>query len=70
MSPPHSAIEPRLNAVTAWLTPAIALLNDLNDGFDTPFLQAISSTSLSLINAVQVRSPIQRIYQFDIDERM
>ncbi|KAJ7762882.1 hypothetical protein B0H14DRAFT_2633879 [Mycena olivaceomarginata] len=53
MSPPHSAIEPRLNAVTAWLTPAIALLNDLNDGFDTPFLQAISSTSLSLINAVQ-----------------
>ncbi|KAJ7303724.1 hypothetical protein DFH08DRAFT_825657 [Mycena albidolilacea] len=53
MSPRRSTIEPRLNAITAWLTPATALLNDLNDGFDTPFLQAISSTSLSLINVVQ-----------------
>ncbi|KAJ7889524.1 hypothetical protein B0H14DRAFT_2561728 [Mycena olivaceomarginata] len=53
MSPRHNTIEPRLNAVTAWLTPAIALLNDLHDGFDTPFLQTISGTSLSLINNVR-----------------
>ncbi|KAJ7816671.1 hypothetical protein B0H14DRAFT_2602475 [Mycena olivaceomarginata] len=53
MSPRHSAIEPRLNTVTTWLTPAIALLNDLHDGFGTPFLQTISSISLSLINVVQ-----------------
>ncbi|KAJ7889476.1 hypothetical protein B0H14DRAFT_2561678 [Mycena olivaceomarginata] len=53
MSPRHSAIEPRLNTVTTWLTPAIVLLNDLHDGFGTPFLQTISSISLSLINVVQ-----------------
>ncbi|KAJ7857440.1 hypothetical protein B0H14DRAFT_2578331 [Mycena olivaceomarginata] len=53
MSPHRNPLEPRLNAITAWLTPAIALLDDLNDGIGTPFLQAISSTSLSLINVVQ-----------------
>ncbi|KAJ7889444.1 hypothetical protein B0H14DRAFT_2561645 [Mycena olivaceomarginata] len=53
MSPRHSTLEPRLDATTAWLTPVIALLNDLHDGFGTPFLQTISSTSLSLINVVQ-----------------
>jgi hypothetical protein len=70
MSPRHSTFEPRLNAATAWLTQAIALLNDLHDGFGTPFLQTISGTSLSLINVVQVRRSVQRTYQFDTDDRL
>ncbi|KAJ7841100.1 hypothetical protein B0H14DRAFT_2587111 [Mycena olivaceomarginata] len=49
----HSNIEPRLDVAIAWLTPVIALLNELHDSFGTPFLQAISSTTLNLINAVQ-----------------
>ncbi|KAJ7466355.1 hypothetical protein FB451DRAFT_1485158 [Mycena latifolia] len=45
--------EPRLNAIIAWLTPALTLLDEIHDGCGTPFIQAISSTTLSLISIVQ-----------------
>ncbi|KAJ7493668.1 hypothetical protein FB451DRAFT_1164546 [Mycena latifolia] len=45
--------EIRLKNIIASLTPAISLLNELNDGFRAPFVQAISNTTLSLIAAVQ-----------------
>ncbi|KAJ6603287.1 hypothetical protein DFH09DRAFT_1354568 [Mycena vulgaris] len=45
--------EIRLNNIIACLTPIVSLLDDLHDGFGTPFVPAISSTTLSLISAVQ-----------------
>ncbi|KAJ7493580.1 hypothetical protein FB451DRAFT_1164474 [Mycena latifolia] len=42
-----------LNSIVDCLTPAIPLLNELNDSFGAPFLQAISNTTLSLITGVQ-----------------
>ncbi|KAF7362623.1 hypothetical protein MVEN_00611300 [Mycena venus] len=35
------------------LTPAVTLLNDLHDAFSTPFILAISNSTLALITAVQ-----------------
>ncbi|KAJ7482712.1 hypothetical protein FB451DRAFT_1442334 [Mycena latifolia] len=49
--PPTADI--RLNNTIACLNPAVALLNELSDAFGTPFLPAISNTTLSLITAVQ-----------------
>ncbi|KAJ7135725.1 hypothetical protein C8R44DRAFT_848591 [Mycena epipterygia] len=43
----------RLKNIIAGLTPAITLLNEANDAFGTPFVQAISNTTVSLITAVQ-----------------
>ncbi|KAJ7466390.1 hypothetical protein FB451DRAFT_1485262 [Mycena latifolia] len=43
----------RLDNTIAYLTPVIALLNDLTDAFGTPFVPAISNTTLSLITAIQ-----------------
>ncbi|KAJ7493536.1 hypothetical protein FB451DRAFT_1077291, partial [Mycena latifolia] len=45
--------EIRLNSIVDSLTPVLPLLNELNDAFGTPFVQAISNTTLSLITAVQ-----------------
>ncbi|KAJ7451890.1 hypothetical protein FB451DRAFT_1185943 [Mycena latifolia] len=45
--------EIRLKNTVACLTPVIALLNELSDNFGTPFVPAISNTTLSLVNAVQ-----------------
>ncbi|KAJ7896709.1 hypothetical protein B0H14DRAFT_3605161, partial [Mycena olivaceomarginata] len=45
--------EIHLDNITACLTPALTLLNELNDSFSPPFLQSISNTIRSLINAVQ-----------------
>ncbi|KAJ7105682.1 hypothetical protein C8R44DRAFT_806652 [Mycena epipterygia] len=43
----------RLENIVNCLTPAVASLNELHDAFGTPFVQAISSTTLALITAVQ-----------------
>ncbi|KAJ7469043.1 hypothetical protein FB451DRAFT_1255624 [Mycena latifolia] len=43
----------RLNNIILCLRPALALLSDLQDAYGTPFLPAISSTTLTLINALQ-----------------
>ncbi|KAJ7495086.1 hypothetical protein FB451DRAFT_1163820 [Mycena latifolia] len=43
----------RLNNTIACLTPTLALLDELSDTFGTPFVPAISNTTLSLISAVQ-----------------
>ncbi|KAJ7493538.1 hypothetical protein FB451DRAFT_1490684 [Mycena latifolia] len=45
--------EIRLTNIIACLTPAISLLNELHDTLGTPFVLAISNTTLSLITAVQ-----------------
>ncbi|KAJ7444498.1 hypothetical protein FB451DRAFT_76175 [Mycena latifolia] len=43
----------QLSSITACLTPVLPLLNELHDGCGTPFLQAISNTTLALISAMQ-----------------
>ncbi|KAJ7455047.1 hypothetical protein FB451DRAFT_1516637, partial [Mycena latifolia] len=43
----------RLNNTITYLTPVVALLNELSDTFGTPFVPAISTTTLSLITMVQ-----------------
>ncbi|KAJ7452895.1 hypothetical protein FB451DRAFT_1521009 [Mycena latifolia] len=48
-----SVAEIRLTNTIACLTQAITLLNELSDTFGTPFVPAISNTTLSLITAVQ-----------------
>ncbi|KAJ7107018.1 hypothetical protein C8R44DRAFT_744887 [Mycena epipterygia] len=52
---PHqtTVTEIRLNSIISCLTPAVRLLNEINDVFGTPFIRAISSTTISLITAVQ-----------------
>ncbi|KAJ7462412.1 hypothetical protein FB451DRAFT_1404214 [Mycena latifolia] len=42
-----------LNNIVACLNTVLPLLNDLHDGFGTPFVQAISNTTLNLLSAVQ-----------------
>ncbi|KAJ7487149.1 hypothetical protein FB451DRAFT_1535652 [Mycena latifolia] len=54
MSPQPTVTEIRLNNTITCLTPVITLLNELSDAFDTPFVPAISKTTLSLITAVQL----------------
>jgi hypothetical protein len=49
-----AATEIRLDNITACLTCALTLLNELNDAFAPAFVQTISNTTLSLITAVQV----------------
>ncbi|KAJ7891145.1 hypothetical protein B0H13DRAFT_2530078 [Mycena leptocephala] len=44
-----TSTETRLDNVLAYMTLAITTLNELSDSFGTPFLQAISSTTLSLV---------------------
>ncbi|KAJ6603294.1 hypothetical protein DFH09DRAFT_1124130 [Mycena vulgaris] len=43
----------QLSSIITCLTPTIPLLNELHDGFGTPFVQAISNTTASLISALQ-----------------
>ncbi|KAJ7481592.1 hypothetical protein FB451DRAFT_1236511 [Mycena latifolia] len=43
----------RLTNIKACLTPAVALLNELHDVFSTPFILAITNSTLALIAAVQ-----------------
>ncbi|KAJ7447005.1 hypothetical protein FB451DRAFT_1536756 [Mycena latifolia] len=54
MSRQPTVIEIRLNNTITCLAPVITLLNELSDAFGTPFVPAISNTTLSLITAVQL----------------
>ncbi|KAJ6486261.1 hypothetical protein DFH09DRAFT_1291617 [Mycena vulgaris] len=45
--------EVRMNNVIACLTPAVTILKDISDAFETPFIQAIGNTTLSLIASMQ-----------------
>ncbi|KAJ7435001.1 hypothetical protein FB451DRAFT_1465777 [Mycena latifolia] len=53
MSRQSTITDIRLNNTIACLTPTLALLDELSDTFGTPFVPAISNTTLSLIRAVQ-----------------
>ncbi|KAJ7142703.1 hypothetical protein C8R44DRAFT_726033 [Mycena epipterygia] len=46
----------RLDNMIAGLTPIISLLNEFSDAFGSPFIPAISNTTLSLITLVQFQS--------------
>ncbi|KAJ7122181.1 hypothetical protein C8R44DRAFT_919353 [Mycena epipterygia] len=51
---PHQpTTEIRLKNIIASLAPLVPLLNEISDSFGTPFVRAISNTTLSLITAVQ-----------------
>ncbi|KAJ7447013.1 hypothetical protein FB451DRAFT_1536773 [Mycena latifolia] len=54
MSRQPSVTEIRLNNIIACLNPTLALLDELSDTFGTPFVPAITNTTLSLISAVQL----------------
>ncbi|KAJ7462879.1 hypothetical protein FB451DRAFT_1370816 [Mycena latifolia] len=54
MSRQPSVTEIRLNNIIACLTPTLALLYELSNTFGTPFVPAISNTTLSLISVVQL----------------
>ncbi|KAJ7027219.1 hypothetical protein C8F04DRAFT_1189755 [Mycena alexandri] len=45
--------EARIHNLTACLTPALTLLEGLNDAFGPPFIQAIAKTVQALIAGVQ-----------------
>jgi hypothetical protein len=53
---PHqpTLTEIRITNINTCLTPALTLLNELNDAFGPPFVHLISNTILALISAVQV----------------
>ncbi|KAJ7462859.1 hypothetical protein FB451DRAFT_1494894 [Mycena latifolia] len=53
MSPRPTVTDIRLKNTITCLTPVVTLLDELSDAFGTPFVPAISNTSLSLITAVQ-----------------
>ncbi|KAJ7479042.1 hypothetical protein FB451DRAFT_1450786, partial [Mycena latifolia] len=53
MSHKPTVTDIRLNNTITSLTPVVALLNELSDAFGTPFVPAISNTTLSLITLVQ-----------------
>ncbi|KAF7336273.1 ATPase-AAA-core domain-containing protein [Mycena venus] len=48
-----AASEIHLRNIAGCLKPALTLLNDLKDAFGPPFIQTISSATLSLINTIQ-----------------
>ncbi|KAJ7512141.1 P-loop containing nucleoside triphosphate hydrolase protein, partial [Mycena galericulata] len=50
---PSTVTNIRLSNILNCLQPAVLLLNELHDGFGTPFVLAISNTTLSLITAVK-----------------
>jgi hypothetical protein len=56
--------ETRLNTITAYLMPAVKLLDDINDAFGSSFLQPISKTTLSLIKGVQVTDFVISLWQW------
>lgn len=45
----------RLNNIAAYLTPALTLLDELNDALGPPFVHSIARTTLSLLTLLQVR---------------
>ncbi|KAJ7479612.1 hypothetical protein FB451DRAFT_1365369 [Mycena latifolia] len=53
MSHSHSTMEVHWTTIKTCLTPAVTLLNELNDAFGTPFMQAIINTTQDLITTMQ-----------------
>lgn len=51
--------EIRLNNVVGYLTVAVSTLGDFSDLFSTPFLKAISNTTVSLLELAQVGTHVQ-----------
>ncbi|KAJ7174629.1 hypothetical protein C8R46DRAFT_1081438, partial [Mycena filopes] len=54
MSRPRTTTGIRIDNITAYLTPALALLDQLNDAFGLPYVQPIIRTIQTLIVGVQV----------------
>ena len=54
MAPQPSLAQIRLNNISTCLTLAITALDDLQNVFGTPFIGVISSTTASLITALEV----------------
>ncbi|KAJ7441440.1 hypothetical protein B0H11DRAFT_2307802 [Mycena galericulata] len=52
---PHqpTITETRINNIITGLKPAVTLLNEIQDAFGTPFVQAISNTTLALMTTIQ-----------------
>ncbi|KAJ7159686.1 hypothetical protein C8R46DRAFT_1287162 [Mycena filopes] len=53
MPNPHTAAEIRANNITAYLTPALTLLDSLNDAFGLSYIQPIIKTTQALMVGVQ-----------------
>ncbi|KAJ7181035.1 hypothetical protein C8R46DRAFT_1187272 [Mycena filopes] len=53
MPHPSATAEVRVNNITAYLTPALTLLDELNDAFGLPYVQPIIKTTQALITGVQ-----------------
>ncbi|KAJ7699094.1 hypothetical protein B0H16DRAFT_1705885, partial [Mycena metata] len=53
MPPQPTVTGIRLTNITACLTPAITLLNELNDAFGPLFIQPISNTVISVMGIIQ-----------------
>ncbi|KAJ7181029.1 hypothetical protein C8R46DRAFT_1187266 [Mycena filopes] len=53
MPHPHTTATTRVNNITAYLTPALTLLDELNDAFGLPYVQPIIKTTQALITGVQ-----------------
>ncbi|KAJ7819424.1 hypothetical protein B0H13DRAFT_1921785 [Mycena leptocephala] len=49
----NTGADTRLSNITGYLTPALTLLDELNDAFGSSFVQPITKTTLSLIMLVQ-----------------
>ncbi|KAJ7351629.1 hypothetical protein DFH08DRAFT_806345 [Mycena albidolilacea] len=54
MPPEITIAETRMNDIITSLKPTIRLLNDIHGAVGTPFVGVISSTTLSLINSIEV----------------
>ncbi|KAJ7166866.1 hypothetical protein C8R46DRAFT_1219249 [Mycena filopes] len=53
MPHPHTTIKSRVDSITAYLTPALTLLGELNDAFGLSYVQPIIKTVQALIVGVQ-----------------
>ncbi|KAJ7180898.1 hypothetical protein C8R46DRAFT_1211195 [Mycena filopes] len=53
MPHPHTTAKNRVNNITEYLTPALTLLDELNDAFGLPYVQPIIKTTQALITGVQ-----------------
>ncbi|KAJ7155780.1 hypothetical protein C8R46DRAFT_1196518 [Mycena filopes] len=50
---PHTTAKSRVDSITAYLTPALTLLDDLNDAFGLSYAQPIIKTTYALIAGLQ-----------------
>ncbi|KAJ7171266.1 hypothetical protein C8R46DRAFT_1032907 [Mycena filopes] len=54
MAHPHTAAKIRVDNITAYLTPGLILLDELNNAFGLPYAQPIIKTTQALIVGLQV----------------